>query len=109
MEESTMNNIHATTLRTNSHRVEARMEAAAAIWFAMKWRGLTLHLQYTEHGPRWSLSDAQRVPASVARMVIGYTDVVDVGDTLLTGTLSQTWRFAAVCECHSITFYEVMI
>ena len=67
-----MNNIHA-TLRTNSHRVEARMEAAAA------------------------------------RMVIGYTDVIDVGDTLLTGTLSQTWRFAAVCECHSITFYEVMI
>jgi hypothetical protein len=51
MEESTMNNIHATTLRTNSHRVEARMEAAAAIWFAMKWRGLTLHLEYTEHGP----------------------------------------------------------
>jgi hypothetical protein len=42
-------------------------------------------------------------------MVIGYTDVIDVGDTLLTGTLSQTWRFAAVCECHSITFYEVMI
>jgi hypothetical protein len=34
MEESTMNNIHATTLRTNSDRVEARMEAAAAIWFA---------------------------------------------------------------------------
>jgi hypothetical protein len=45
----------------------------------------------------------------MARMVIGYTDVIDVGDTLLTGTLSQTWRFAAVCECHSITFYEVMI
>jgi hypothetical protein len=58
---------------------------------------------------RWSLSDGQRVPDSVARMVIGYTDVIDVGDTLLTGTLSQTWRFAAVCECHSITFYEVMI
>jgi len=62
-----MNNIHASTLRTNSHRVEARMEAAAAIWFAMKWRGLTLHLEYTEHGPRWSLSDGQRVPDSEDR------------------------------------------
>jgi hypothetical protein len=57
----------------------------------MAWR---LHLEFTEHGAEWSLSDGRHVPDHVARLVIGYSDVIGVGDTLLTGTLSQTWRFA---------------
>jgi hypothetical protein len=42
---------------------------------------------------RRQLSDGRHVPDHVARLVIGYSDVIGVGDTLLTGTLSQTGRF----------------
>jgi hypothetical protein len=55
-------------------------------------RGAALHLSYSprEH---WVLSTGAFVTDHVARAVIARPDIHGVGDALLAGELSQTYRF----------------
>jgi hypothetical protein len=80
------------SLRANRHRMEARMETAELVLAAMR-AGAALHLSYTRHGRRWTLTSGRRVSDEVARLVIASSSVVGVGDALFRGVLSQTFRW----------------
>jgi hypothetical protein len=54
--------------------------------------GATLHLTYTETGPRWRLSTGRAVSADVARLVIANTFVTGNGDALFPDTYPQTFN-----------------
>jgi hypothetical protein len=82
------------SLRTNRHRLEARMEKAEQVLQAMRF-GAALHLQFTRNGPRWTLSSGRHVNDDVAKLVTASSSVVGIGDALFHGAPSQTWRWWA--------------
>ena len=53
--------------------------------------GQTLHLQYREGRPLWSLSNGQRVTAEVAALLTSNANVVPAGDALFPDQPAQTW------------------
>jgi hypothetical protein len=55
--------------------------------------GAALHLQHTKQGPCWALTNGRQVSDSIARLVIASASVVAVGDCLLGGVPSQTYRW----------------
>jgi hypothetical protein len=82
----------AASLQTKRRRVEQQLKTAEHVLTAMR-RGAALHLQFTKHGACWALSSGRRVSDVVARIVTASSSVTPVGDALLDGALSQTWRW----------------
>jgi hypothetical protein len=74
-----------------THRRRDRLNAQVDRVLAAMRRGACLHLS---HAPRrhWRLSTGEFVTEQVARAVIAAPSIIDVGDTLLVGELSQTYR-----------------
>ena len=79
-------------LRARQRRAEHRLAAAERVLRAMR-AGNTLHLQFTRHGPSWTLTNGRRVPDDVAQLAIASSSVVGDGDGLFSGGTSQTWRW----------------
>jgi hypothetical protein len=71
-----------------------RQNCSAELVLGEMRRGAALHLSFSprEH---WVLSSGMFVPDHVARAVIALTTVIGVGDALLAGGLSQTFRYTA--------------
>jgi hypothetical protein len=72
-------------------RLDRRNCSAEQVLSEMR-RGHALHLSFSprEH---WVLSNGAFVTDTVARAVIAHADVHGVGDTLIAGGLSQTFRY----------------
>jgi len=87
-----MTNHTTSSLRANRHRVERRLEQADFVLTAMQ-RGAVLHLQFTQHGPHWTLTGGGRVADDVAQLVIASASVASVGDALFGECLAQSWRW----------------
>lgn len=69
-----------------------RLEKSQRVLAEMQ-RGAALHLQFTRQGPAWVLSTGRQIPDGVARVVITSASVIAVGDCLLDGCRSQTYRW----------------
>jgi len=54
--------------------------------------GESMHLQYENGRPLWSLSSGRTIPANIAALVIADVSVVAVGRALFDECLPQTWR-----------------
>lgn len=79
-------------LRKDRHELDAR--EAKRIVNLMRYRGLALHNSYEKKGRKWWLSNGRSVAPTAAALIIKRDDVVGVGDTLLVGELSQTYRYS---------------
>lgn len=66
----------------------------ARILELMQRRGVTLHLDQSGTRPVWWLSTGERVDEQVAALLVGRPSIVGVGDALIAGVPSQTYRYA---------------
>jgi hypothetical protein len=81
-------------MRVNSMRARAlRLNRAAAAVLAAMRGGQSLHLEFRQTGPRWTLSDGRSIDDRVARLVIINSEIVAEKDALFPEIMSQTWRF----------------
>jgi hypothetical protein len=80
-------------LHRAAHHLD-RLASADVVLDAMR-RGASLHLQYTNGRPFWSLSTGRAVSADVASLLTNHASVAPVGDALFTDIPAQTWRFAS--------------
>jgi hypothetical protein len=74
-------------------RHEARRLEDAQRILAKMQSGESLHLTYTRHGPHWSLSGGDRVDGNIAELVVQSASVVNAGDVLFAGSMSQTYQW----------------
>jgi hypothetical protein len=72
--------------------LDRRHLSAEAVKTAMR-RGAALHLHFDQTGPVWMLSDGRRVSDEAAKFVLPSLNVVTVGEALLCGATSQTFRY----------------
>jgi hypothetical protein len=79
-------------LRADRRHEARRLEGAQRILTRMQ-SGETLHLTYTRHGPRWELSGGGRVDGNIAELVVQSASVVNAGDVLFAGSMSQTYQW----------------
>jgi hypothetical protein len=54
--------------------------------------GKTLHMQFHDGQPLWSLSDGRLVPGAVATLLITNVAIVPAGDALFSEMSGQAWR-----------------
>jgi hypothetical protein len=59
----------------------------------MRDRGLALNVSHEKSGDLWWLSDGSRVGAEAAKLAVAHPDIINVGDGLGGGELSQTFRY----------------
>jgi hypothetical protein len=71
---------------------DRRHLSAEAVKTAMR-RGAALHLHFDRTGPVWMLSDGCRASNEAAKFVLASVNVVSVGEALLCGATSQTFRY----------------
>ena len=80
-------------MRPNPTRTKnARLNRAAAIVLDTMRRGQSLHLEFSWTGPRWCLSNGEKVAAEVAKRVIVSPEILAGEDALFSETSPQTWR-----------------
>ena len=78
----------ATQMRRTA-RLAARFEQALD---AMR-TGKTLHLQFSDGGPLWALSDGSVVSAETAALLLNSASIQPVGCALLPGLPAQQWEY----------------
>jgi hypothetical protein len=86
------------SLRTRNRRVDRHLARAEIVLKAMQ-NGCSLNLQFTQNGPRWTLSDGRSIDGATAKLVTTSASVVPVGDCLFAGTASQTYRWWSDNQC----------
>jgi hypothetical protein len=84
--------IHTASSLANKRRRLDRHSAGVEQVLGELRRGAALHLSFSPR-KHWRLSSGAFVTDEVARTVIGLPCVIGVGDALLAGELSQTFRF----------------
>ena len=73
-------------------RLDRRAAAADRVLSTMK-RGESLHLQFENGRPLWSLRGGRPVSAEVANLIISNANVTPVGAALFSNMLGQVWRY----------------
>jgi hypothetical protein len=81
-----------TELHRSARRLDRRLASVDQVLTAMR-RGESLHLQYENGRPLWSLSGGRTVSAETAEVLICNASVVPVGDALFNDMPGQTWRY----------------
>jgi hypothetical protein len=81
----------ASELHRLGRRLDRRIANVDRVLAAMR-HGESLHLQYENGRPLWSLSGGRTVPAHIAALAIADVSVVAVGRALFDDCLGQTWR-----------------
>ena len=79
-------------LARQGRRLDRRNAKVERVLTCMQ-RGATLHCQFEYGRPTWWLSDRSYVGEGIAKIVIADSRVVGVGDSLLVGIPSQTFRY----------------
>jgi hypothetical protein len=81
-------------MRPNPIRTKnARLNRAAAIVIETMRGGQCLYVEFNRMtGPRWCLSNGEKVAAEVAKRVIVNPQIVAGNDGLFPDTTPQTWR-----------------
>ena len=78
------------------HRQRARLDrrrlSVDRVIAAMRERGVALHVSHEKSGDLWWLSDGSRVTAETAKLAVVHPNIINVGDGLFGGELSQTFR-----------------
>jgi hypothetical protein len=83
-----------TLLGRYARRLDRRNRGVTTVLAQMRGAGASLHKHFARGRPVWVLSTGGEVPPDIATLVIANGNVVDVGDTLFGGELSQTFRYA---------------
>jgi hypothetical protein len=80
-------------MRVNTMRARAlRLNRVAAAVLAAMRTGQSLHLEFRQTGPRWSLSNGRPIDDRVARLVIINTEIIAENDALFPNiTMPQTF------------------
>jgi hypothetical protein len=79
------------SLRRRHRHLDRRISNVDRVLAAMR-RGESLHLEFENGHPRWSLSGGRTVPTHIAAFVIADVSVVAVGRAVFDDCLGQTWR-----------------
>jgi hypothetical protein len=80
--------------RASRMRRTARLTARfGQVLAAMRDEGKTLHLQFSDGGPLWSLSDGSSVTADVAALILNHACIEPTSHVLFPGVPAQTWSF----------------
>jgi hypothetical protein len=80
-------------LQRKHRRLDRNRNGAAAVLTKLQ-RGQSLNLSFERGTRQWRLSDGSTVSDAVAAIVTADHRVVGVGDALLRGLPSQTYRFS---------------
>ena len=78
----------ATQMRRTA-RLTARFDSALAALRA----GKSLHLQFGDSGPLWTLSDGSTVTAEVASLLLNHACIEPTSHVLFPGMPAQTWSY----------------